>query len=185
MKNHRVFIAINLPERIKKRLLMFQKQWAGLPIRWTRESNLHITLAFLGNVDDEEILEICRLGREIAEKCEPFEIRLKRICLGPPHGAPRMIWVEGEDNPALNQLRNDLEKVLFYSNQANKNKAFRPHITLAKIRQSQWRDLPAKPEGIDREISLDFSAGSIEVMESYLSKSGPDYVVLESLELGK
>lgn len=179
MKKHRVFMAINLPAQIKKKLLEFQRQWADLPVRWTKEMNLHITLVFLGYIDDEEILEICRLTKEVVKKHQPFEIKLKRICLGPPDRPPRMIWIEGEKNSFLAQLRNDLEeKLLNY----RENRPFQVHITLARIRQEEWRQLPNKPK-IEEEISLVFPVVSIDIMESYLSSKGPDYIILESVEL--
>lgn len=181
MKKHRIFIAVNLPESIKKKLLEFQRQWYDLPVRWTKEPNLHITLVFLGYLGDEEMLEVCRLTRQAVQKHQPFEIKLKRICLAPPGRPPRMIWLEGEENYALTQLKNNLEEKLFGHRE---NRPFRVHITLARIRQKEWRSLTGKPE-INKEISLIFPVNSIEIMESFLSRRGPDYAVLESAELGK
>jgi len=187
MKKRRVFLAINLPEPIKRKLLEFQREWAHLPVRWTKEINLHITLVFIGYVSDEEMLEVCRLTREISQKYQPFEIKLKQICLGPPHRPARMIWLEGERNPTLTQFKNDLENTFLDSASSGYNRreerAFQVHITLARIRQGEWQQLPAKPK-IDKEISLVFPVTSVEVMESHLSRGGPDYAVLESVELG-
>ncbi len=179
MKKHRIFLAVNLPESIKKKLLEFQRQWSDLPVRWTKEPNLHITLVFLGYLSNEEMLEICRLTRQVAQKHQSFEIKLKRIYLGPPDRPPRMIWLEGEENDALTKLKNNLEEKLLNHRES---RPFRVHITLARIRQEEWRSLPDKPE-ISQEISLIFPVNSIEIMESYLSRKGPDYTVLESIEL--
>lgn len=186
MKRRRIFIAINLPESVKKKLLEFQKEWADLPVNWTKRSNLHITLVFIGYLDDEEVLEICQLARQISQKYQSFEIELKRICLGPPHGPARMIWLEGKVSPVLTQLKNDLENVLLNSAKNGyshgEKRSFQPHITLARIRQGEWRDLLVKPK-IEKEISLIFPVASIEIMESHLSRKGPDYAALESVEL--
>ena len=62
---HRVFIAINLPGKIKKELAKIQSQWPRLPIRWTKSENLHITLIFLGNLSDEEVGQTCIITNEI------------------------------------------------------------------------------------------------------------------------
>jgi 2'-5' RNA ligase len=186
MKKHRIFIAINLPEPIKKKLLEFQRPWAALPVRWTKKPNLHLTLVFIGYVTDQELWETCQLARQVVQKHQPFEIKFKKICLGPPGKPARMIWLEGETNPALAQLKNDLEETLFNSAKSGfnhrENRAFRPHLTLARMRIAEWRALADKPK-IDREISLSFSVGSVEIMESFLSRKGPDYTILESLEL--
>ncbi len=184
MKKHRIFIAINLPDQIKKRLLNFQRDWAALPVRWTKEKNLHITLAFLGYVDNQELLEICQLTRQVVERYQSFEINLKRIYLGPPNKPARMIWLEGEENLSLARLKDDLEKTLFKSSTSyfNHGHPFRVHITLARIRPREWRQLPSKPS-VEKEVSLAFSVNSVEVMESYLTKKGPDYSRLESILL--
>jgi 2'-5' RNA ligase len=172
MKKHRIFLAINLPEPIKKKLLGFQREWADLPVRWTKPANLHITLFFIGYVTDQEMLEICQLTRQIVQKHEPFEIKLERICLGPPKRPPRMIWAEGQRNEALSKLKNDLGEI-----GGNDYPIFRPHITLA-------RDLKTRPK-INKEISLSFLVNSVEVMESHLSRGGAEYAVLESVPLGE
>jgi 2'-5' RNA ligase len=186
MKNHRIFLAINLPKRAKKKLLEFQRERADLPVRWTKEANLHITLIFIGYVDDEEMLEICRVTKEVVQNHQPFEINLRQICLGPPNRPPRMIWIEGEKSSRLAQLKNDLEERLFNSAKSGfnhrENRAFRPHITLARIKQEEWRGLSDKPK-IEKEVSLVLPVESIEVMESHLSRSGAEYAVLGSAEL--
>lgn len=186
MKKHRIFLAINLPESVKKRLIDYQSEWANLPVRWTKKSNLHITLVFIGYVNDEEMLEICQLARRISQRYSSFEIKLNQICFGPPNRPPRMIWAEGEESNELVQLREDLEKGLLFSTKSGyrrqEKRKFRPHLTLGRIRQSEWRQLPQKPD-LEREISLTFPVDSIEVMESHLSRGGADYAVLESAEL--
>jgi 2'-5' RNA ligase len=188
MKKRRVFIAINLPDYVKKKMLGWQQEWANLPARWTKESSLHITLVFIGYVGDEEMLEICQLVRQIGTQHQPFEIKLERICLGPPEGMPRMIWAEGEKNLALAKLKDDLENALLDSAKSGYNRkearAFRPHITLARIKQREWRVLPSRPK-IEKEISLSFPVESIEVMESQLLRDGAEYTVLESARLGE
>lgn len=186
MKRRRIFLAINLPESIKKKLLAFREKWSDLPVYWTKKDNLHITLIFIGYVDDEEMLEICQLAREVIRQYNLFEIKLNQICLGPPNRPARMIWVEGQADNKLAQLKNDLERVLLNSAKSGfnrtENRAFRIHITLARIKHQLWRTLPDKPE-INQELNLNFLAESVEVMESHLSKIGAEYMVLESIKL--
>lgn len=186
LKRRRIFLAINLPDQVKKKLLSFQRDWSALPVRWTKDQNLHITLIFIGYVDDEQMLDICQLTKQVTKKSPSFEITLNRICFGPPNRPARMIWAIGGEDPVLSQLKKDLEEKLFNSGNNGYDQkqvySYRPHITLARIRQDQWRSLPKIPK-IDKDISLTFPVGSIEVMQSHLSRSGANYVVLESVEL--
>jgi len=198
----RIFIAINLPEEVKNKLTDFQREIEDLfevsPVRWTKKENLHITLAFLGNVRDEEIIKISQTVQRVGLDCQPFSIILNKVCYGPPKTMPpRMIWVEGEKNEKFKKLQASLERSLFGSQEeksfalrqnemGNPRRTFIPHITLGRIKQWQWRQIePEERPEIDKEISLCFSTDSIEVMESKLGPGGPKYTILESVKLGQ
>jgi len=162
----RVFIAINLPEEIKKELISFQSKWLELPCRWTKKENLHITLEFLGYLTDEELIELCQKTKEMASSKKAFSIRLNKICYGPPDKKPpRMVWAIGEKIKEFN---------------------FTPHITLGRIRVWEFRQIePEERPIVEEEISLNFEVKSIDLMESKLKRSGAEYTILESIPLPK
>ena len=184
---HRIFIAINLPKEVKKELEEYQLKWPELPIRWTKVENLHITLAFLGYLSDEELVKVCQITKEVAQGHESFSINLTKIIYGPPKKMPpRMVWAEGEKSRGLAELQIDLEKSLTGSRISfePEKREFKPHITLGRIRQWEFRQIePDERPEIDEEISLDFDVNSIEVMESQLKRGGAEYTVLESAPL--
>lgn len=182
MTKRRLFIAINLPENVKERLIGFQTKWMDLEphsINWVIKPNLHITLVFIGYVTDDEMYEICNLVKEVAKKHEPFFINLERIILGPPNATPRMFWVEGEESQKLADLQGDLSDTI-QQRTGYKYKAFRPHITLARFKYEIAKSLPKVDEPFKYQIPVD----SIELMQSNLKRTGPVYAVLESIELG-
>jgi len=190
LMQHRIFIAINFPEEIKRELEKFQSRWPELPIRWVKPENLHITLAFLGYLTDEELVEILRITKEVTQRHRPFSINLTKICYGPPKKTPpRMIWVEGEKSKDLANLQIDLEKSLTSSGKIKfepEERSFTSHITLGRIRQWEFRQIePEERPAVEEEISLSFDVSSIEVMESFLKRAGPEYEILERAELGK
>lgn len=162
--HHRIFIAINLPEDIKKELSAFQEKWPELPCRWTKKENLHITLEFLGYLTDEELIELCQKTKEMASGKMVFNIHLNKICYGPPNKKPpRMVWVVGEKIKEFN---------------------FIPHITLGRIKTWEFGQIePEERPEINEDISLSFEVNSIEVMESQLKRGGSEYTVLESTPL--
>ena len=185
---HRVFIAINLPQDIKKRIFGYQEKWPELPARWTKEHNLHITLLFLGDISDEDLGEVCKITEKVALKHKPFSINLKNISYGPPKKMPpRMVWVKGEMSKDSSSLKDDLEDSLIGGGVrfSSENRGFSPHITLGRIRTWELRNMELEeiPE-ISEEINLNFEVNSIEVMGSQLKKGGPEYIVLESGPLG-
>ncbi len=185
---HRIFIAINLPEDVKKKLSDYQSKWLELLCRWTKKENLHITLAFLGYLSDEELLEVINLTKEATSKNHSFSINLKKIIYGPPRKTPpRMVWVEGEKSEELGKLQRDLENSLSGSSAGLENeegRGYTPHITLGRLKQWEFRQIePEERPEINEEINLSFEVNSIEVMESELKKVGPDYTILESCPL--
>lgn len=181
---HRIFIAINFPENIKKKLADYQGKWPELPIRWTKKDNLHITLIFLGYLSDEEIVEICNITKEVASKNSSFPINLKKILYGPPKKMPpRMVWAEGEKSEKLGKLQKDLENSLLTSSIKEVETESRPytsHITLGRIKAWEFRQIePEERPEVNEEINLSFEVNSIEVMESQLQREGPRYTILE------
>jgi 2'-5' RNA ligase len=187
-KKHRVFIAINLPEEIKKELGFYAEKWPELPARWTRKDNLHITVEFLGDLTDEELADACQIAGEVAKRHTPFSLVLNKVLYGPPKKfPPRMVWVQGEKSEELAELKNELqeylvEKIKFRPDE----KAISTHITLARISEWEFKkfDIDERPE-IDEGIDLSFTVESIEVMESELTREGPRYTILESHILGE
>lgn len=189
MQRRRIFIAINLPENIKKELAVYQDKWPELPVRWTKADNLHITLVFLGYIRDEELLEICRLTKETASRHLPFSVDLTKICYGPPKKMPpRMIWTIGEKSQEFSSLKDDLDKSLLISQKVRfspEKREFSPHLTLGRIKQWEWRRIePEERPIVEEEFNFSFQVASIEVMESKLKKGGAEYTILESEELG-
>ncbi len=199
-KRHRIFIAINLPEEIKKDLSLYSKKWSRpsrgssmaespeqeLPAKWTPKDNLHITLEFLGSLTDEEIGEVCLIAKGVAERHNCFSLNLKQILYGPPKKmSPKMVWAEGEKSKELTLLRQDLENSLTEKIRfVPENRTFAPHITLARISAWEWRGIePEERPEINENLDLMFSVESIEVMESELHRGGPVYTILESHQL--
>ncbi len=212
----RIFIAINLPEDIKNKLVTRREEWADLPVRFTKKSSLHLTIVFIGYVADDEMFDICRKVKRIAGEHQPFRLNFSRICLGPPASnasparkaslndaggrsdagrpgkTPRLIWLEGERNESLFRLKQELEAAVFqggvgsgdFVDGGEGDKKFLLHITLARIRQLEWRNLPHQPI-INQQFSVEVAVESIEVMESNLRRDGAEYAVLESAELGR
>lgn len=192
-RKYRIFVAINLPKEIKKELSGYQKKWQGIPARWTKEDNMHITLEFLGYLTDEELGTTCSIVKEIAERHNSFTVNLNKILYWPVNKSSfsnqgvgaKMIWAKGENSKELSLLKQDLQKSLSGGLGFNPEKrVFSPHITLARIKEWEWKkiDLEERPE-IAEDINLSFSVESIEVMESNLRSNGAEYSIFESHSL--
>ncbi len=185
----RVFIALNIPPEIKKKLLKCQEEIKGLfdydPVKWVKGDCIHITLAFLGTLRERDVESLKEDLRKIRK--EPFEVFLNKITYVPPERRKaKMIWVKGESKE-LETLQKEIEKVLIASNYLNylpDERGFTPHITLGRVRKWDLQRLSTSQIPIlEEEINLSFKAESFELMESKLKKGGPEYKIVSSFSL--
>lgn len=185
-KKHRIFIAINLPNDIKKQLDSYKNKWRELSVKWINIDNMHITLEFLGNITSEELGEVCVAVKEVVLEHNSFNISLKKVLYWPPGKIPpQMIWVKGEGSKELSSLKTDLQKSLLKIIRfAPGARVILPHITLARISGWEWKKIePEERLEINENIDFVFTVESIEVMESVLKKRGPEYIIIESHSL--
>ena len=183
---HRIFIAINLPNNIKDNLAEYQNKWPDLPAKWTNPENLHITLVFIGHVDDQDALEIKQILKSFIVRHKTFSVSLNNISYGPPKIIPpRMIWASGELPKEFTDLKEDLEKELSGKIRfAAEKRETSLHITLARIKKWEWQRIePDERPEVGDNINFSFKVESIELMESILRRDGPEYLVLETYSL--
>lgn len=182
----RIFIAINLPEKIKEELLNLQKKWPNLPCRWLKKGNLHLTLAFLAYLTEEELVKVFEITEKVALRNQSFTISLNKLCYGPDRKIPpRLVWVQGEKSEELARLKKELDELLSESiHFTPENRDFLPHITLGRIRKWDWKLIePEERPEVDIDVSFEIPVNSIEVMESHLKRTGAEYEILKSFLL--
>ena len=186
----RVFIAINLPEEVRSEFAGAQKKFPTLPCRWVKPENLHLTLAFLGNLNDQEILKALEAAKEAVSQTQSFSFSLSKVRYGPAKKMPpRLVWIEGEKSAELTELKKNKRKcsrrlcgqeIGFHPDKRD----FTPHITLARIKTFNWQRLePEQRPDIDLQINFEIPVNSIEVMESQLKRTGAEYKIIKSVIL--
>ncbi len=179
----KIFIGVDLPVDVKKRLMQKIEKWEDLPIRWSREENLHLALSFLGHVDDELIFDICKKIKSVVEKLEVFDIGMDKIELGPTQdNDARVVWFTGEASEELKSLSENIEKSLGFFRE-NK-KVFKPHITLGRIQKYNWQKLEKTPK-ISEEFSVLLPINSVQIFESTIIDGKRAFSVIDSSSLSE
>jgi len=176
----RIFIGISLPDDVKKRLNQRILKWEELPVKWSLPDNFHVTLSFLGFVDDESLADICLAVQRAAQNFESFDVDFKGIGLGPDPEDPKMVWLFGGANEELRRLQTEIEKSLDIF--VSEKKEFKPHTTLGKIDKAKWKALAERPE-IKENVRISIPVESVDVFESKIEKGRARFTVLESCEL--
>ena len=135
----RLFIAIELPSNVRRTLAdHIQRLRKALPeasASWAREENLHLTLKFLGDTELKRVEPLSQAIQRAANAAQPFEINLESCGAFPPNGAPRVLWVGVQDpRGQLASLQRKLEDECANVGFAREQRPFRPHLTIARIR---------------------------------------------------
>jgi RNA 2',3'-cyclic 3'-phosphodiesterase len=178
MQKKKIFIEIEVPSQVKKRLIKKVSQWENMPVKWSKEESLHVTVAFVGFVDESVVPDICEKVSLACQQMESFDLDFDKIVLSPTPLDPRMVSLVGPASEQLKQLNGLVEEALDMHKQDRKE--FRPHITLGRIRKLKWDELEEKPV-IDEKYKTVVPVDSVQVMES--KGGGAEYVLLEECPL--
>jgi 2'-5' RNA ligase len=162
-KTRRLFVGIPLSPPLRKRLKKEMLSWPKEAVLQTAEDNLHVTLMFLGFVHEEDVPEMCAKVGEVCEMIPSFELSFTGMELQDSDEQPKTIQLRGEPSEELKGLREALEKT--FSAFITEKKAYRPHITLAKIKKSKWLKLEKKPV-LKETLALIEPVDTVAVFES-------------------
>jgi 2'-5' RNA ligase len=182
----RLFLAAELPGSVRRSVSDVQarlrdelKGW-----RWVRPEGIHLTLRFLGEVDDRLDERAREAWRDVARACSPFRLRVTGVGRFPDRGRPRVLWVGLEEigpGEGLARLVDDLERNARAHGWQPENRPFRPHLTLARGLRGAKPDEP--PDGA-RVPAAEGWVRRVVLFRSRLDRSGARYTALASFPLG-
>ena len=128
----RLFVALDLPEAVRDRVAQLAY---GLPgARLIPSEQLHLTLSFLGDVNEDRLPDIKE--RLAAIDVPLFSLQLKGVGFFPPRKQPRVVWVGVVANIELNQLQAKVQSSLLSTGLYLEKRNFLPHITLARLQNT-------------------------------------------------
>ncbi len=187
----RTFIALELNGALQHHLSEMIRQMASaLPdLRWVDPLSIHLTLAFLGALTDERLVEAMQATEVAAQSIPTFDYRLAHMGVFSSQRYPRVIWV-GIEEPSgtLLRLHRVLNRELEQRGFAVDTRPFSPHLTLSRVKA------PLSPEEVqtlqcfieDRRkfaASPSYHVSQINVMKSELSRVGAKYTCLKAYPL--
>lgn len=185
----RVFIAIDINEKIQKSIADLQKHLQNETsfakgVKWVRPDLMHLTLKFLGDVKDEILNDVCKMTGEVVEKYHSFNLDIEKA--GHFGGkSARVLWVgTGDGSEKLRKIANELNEKLQQLGFAPETRGFTGHLTLCRIKNARAGYELAKAAG----KYGDFVAGTvlvdkIVVYQSRLSSEGPTYTPIAKYNL--
>jgi RNA 2',3'-cyclic 3'-phosphodiesterase len=163
----RLFVGIALPPEIKLRLSLIA---AGVPgARWVDPGNYHVTLRFIGEVDEGMAGDIDESLAQI--RAATFDLVLS----GVGQFGDRMLWAGIEKNPALQHLRDKVESALVRLGLEPETRRYAPHVTLARLKGASEARLQAYIQEHALFRAAPFAVNRFSLIASYLTKSGAIY----------
>ncbi len=182
--NLRLFLAIDIPERIKteiSEIIDILKKYET-DVKWIVPENSHLTVKFLGSTEESRVGSIRQALLPVVSEHAPFPLRVRGAGVFPSEKYPRVIWLGIDDSPALTAVRNDIERCLVRFGFAAEEKEFHPHLTLGRVRDR--RGTISLMNEVRRFYDRDFGeflVDRVHLMKSELRPAGPQYSCLYSL----
>ena len=183
----RLFIAIELPEDIKDEIVEIEEElrtfWSA---KWVERDNIHLTLKFLGEIEDGRIEEVKRIVSETSQMNYRLSLNLENIGGFPNLKKPRIIWigVREVEKRVVNIMENLEEKFIKFGIEPERKKKT-PHITIGRIKGYLGKYSEKESKVIDGLIykSRIFRVESISVIKSVLTPKGAIHTVIKQYPL--
>lgn len=188
MATIRAFICFEIPKEVSYSLrnLIHNLKTCGRGVRWVGHNGIHLTLKFLGEVEEQQIAETESKLEHIASNFHPFSISISGPGVFPNIKKPRIFWV-GLDEPTeyIQRIQQDIEKTLVPLGFEEEKRRFSPHLTLGRVKFNG-----PTIEKIARELlrttikKQKFSVNELVLMKSDLQPGGAHYTPIKKIKLG-
>jgi len=189
LRQMRLFVAINFSDDVRKKIGSIIRELQQLPsdIKWVDDSNLHLTVQFLGNVPEDQIPAIVNVLNHSVTGINNFRLDLGGVGVFQSVERPRVLWMGiSGDTAILSRLQRQVQEGLRQLGFKPEKRRFSPHLTLARVRSPfGFPNILGKAEMLvgKNEKFVSANINSIELMLSELSSKGSNYFVLSRISL--
>ncbi len=184
----RIFIGIDISEEARSAVAAYTEDLRrGFPtvrVGWEGLEKLHLTLKFLGEVDEREVLAIAGAAERAASVVRPYSAALESTGSFPPKGDPRILWIGLVDDGSTAELATSIGKQCESLGFEMEKRKFSPHLTIGRLREPRSsRDL-TRVHTRRQFGPVTFEISQITVFESKLAPTGSTYHRFGSYPLG-
>jgi len=183
----RSFIAIELPDTVKSALLSLQQglKTCGADVRWVRPEGVHLTLKFLGDIEEKLVDGIVESLKGTCRKFHAFNCEVRGVGVFPGIRAPRVLWAGIEDHDALKLIQQEIDSAMSSHGFEREDRKFTPHLTLGRFRSSEGKmALMNKMEQYKGHSLGLIDVNHISLMRSDLGPAGAKYTRIAEIPLG-
>ncbi|HRJ12561.1 MAG TPA: RNA 2',3'-cyclic phosphodiesterase [Alphaproteobacteria bacterium] len=175
----RLFVALLLPEPQLSQLALLQ---AGLPgARWVPPEKFHMTVRFIGEVEDYLVEDIAQALGELEVK--DFQVQLEGVGVFDPGNRPRSLWAAVKDHAPLSALHEKCNQALRRLDVMEERRKYLPHVSLARFVDVHHDRLIQYLQGNGDFSAPPFWAGEFYLLRSHLTRHGAVYEIVEEYPL--
>lgn len=149
---------------------------SGEGVKWTNPDNVHVTLSFLGDTEEDKLYNISEMLRKYCEGTGRFDLTIKGSGVFKSLNDPRVLWIGVEHSEKLEKLNNLVKYGLIDAGIKIMDRPFNPHLTLGRIKHIN--DKPALKTLLEKYQGIEIqkmSVNEVIIFESILLESGPSY----------
>lgn len=183
----RTFIAIEIPNEIKKEMAEAQSRLRGSSVEasWTRPEGIHLTLKFLGEVEESRMPEIMNALTSAVQGMGRFRLEMTGVGAFPNPKSARVVWIGvSGDIERLITLQSSVEEAMAGLGTEREDRKFTPHLTLGRIKYIRSRDAWVSALDSMKDIRLSgFDVDAVSLMKSELKRTGAVYTEIGRVEL--
>jgi 2'-5' RNA ligase len=186
MVKFRVFIAVDIP--VFPKILEFEKDIrnSGADVKLVEPENIHITLKFLGDTEEELIDKIEEVIKESCENIKPFNINLKSSGVFPNQNYIKVVWIGIENNENLGKISSSIDEGTSKFGFEKEKRKFSAHLTIGRAKSAKNKDRLLQIINKYRDVEFgNIDVKSIELKKSELTPKGPIYTTLKEVKLGE
>ena len=136
----RCFIAVDIPEEIKEKVKELQDQLKPYDVKLVEPQNMHFTLKFLGEINDQQVNEIKQSMSKL-KKTQPFSVLLSSVGAFPSLTYIKVIWIGAVSQGFVN-LHKSVSTEL--RNIGKNDKETTTHLTIARVRSPKNKEILTK-----------------------------------------
>ena len=181
----RLFIALDISDEARDSATQYIQQMAEkfnhVAVKWERPEKLHLTLKFLGSVEEHLISKIIDLVDRTARATKPFTIEIRGTGTFPSAKNPQVLWLGvHESTSAMKVLAKHIDESCAEVGFEQQKRTFKPHLTLGRIRDQQGAAELGKQHVGNTFDPINFLCRELVIYESHLGRSGSIYEKLHT-----
>jgi 2'-5' RNA ligase len=183
----RTFIAIDPSEEVKDNVSLAIKRLekTNASVKWVKKENLHITLKFLGGVQEKDIKGLIGTVSGALKGFRSFEMEFEGAGVFPGGSSPRVVWVGAKEGAEKTKdLAQTIDAALSKMGFGKEEREFKSHLTIGRVRDR--KNLSSLNIEIEKMKSEEFGRtviDNVNIVKSTLSPKGPTYEVVKSIKL--